>query len=80
VSSVDFTWIKEYNNIYPSHTAIFAMSTSLTGISPYVAAPLTPGSFTQDVVIEAAALPEPGCALTLLAMAPLALPRFRSRA
>src|SRR5205085_2751173 len=54
VSSIDFTWILGFNHPeFPSRTAIFGISTSLDGSSPYVAAPLTSDSFNQDVVVEA---------------------------
>jgi hypothetical protein len=70
ISSITMNWSLETTSPdYTSHTAIFAISTSTDGGTTFVPGNLTAPSFNTDVVVEAAALPEPTVLLLIPGLA-----------
>lgn len=57
VFAIDFTWSGSAANTV---TAVFGVSGDVTGIGHFTAIPLDPGSFTQDMIVGLAEVPEPG--------------------
>jgi PEP-CTERM motif len=57
IFAIDFKWSGAADNTV---TAIFGVSGDVTGIGHYTAIPVDPGSFTQDMIVGLAEVPEPG--------------------
>jgi len=57
IFAIDFSWSGSAANTV---TAIFGVSGDVTGIGHFTAIPLDAGSFTQDMIVGLAEVPEPG--------------------
>lgn len=69
LTGIDFSWTGSSTRTV---TAIFGVSGDVTGIGHYTAIPLTPASFTDDMIVGVLEVPEPGT-LTLVALGGVAL-------